>query len=364
MSDYLAQSNMQVPPAHKSSALEHVARPLLRLVQHISGMETSFVTSIDWDSQTQDVLYSLNTGEMQVPEGSRIDWCDSMCRSMFLAGCSHTSAVGVEVPSTAGAIALKMTSFFHLPIMVGDTPIGTVCGASRRPIALSDAQIEGMQLIADALQQLVASNRAKIRANARAERAERQARDSRKDSDRHATESQQMEHLANTDILTSLPNRRAFTARWEDELARSGRRGYPIGLMLIDADHFKTVNDTMGHLMGDSVLRAIGGTLLAVAKTPDVVARLGGDEFALVITHTDARHLLVVAENIRQIFAAAAVELGVNTTLSIGTVSSEVCPRHELIAYADQALYRSKAAGGDRAELFTCGVVPPAPLTG
>lgn len=337
-----------------TSALEDVARPLLRLVQHISGMETSFVTAIDWDSQKQDVLFSLNTGEMQLPERSVVDWSDSMCRSVFLSGRSQSSAIGVEVPATSGAIALLMKSFFAVPILVDDIPIGTVCGASRRHIALDEFQVEAMQFIADALQHLLQTEQAKTQAEARAEHAELDARNARSEAERHAVDFQRMEHLAHTDMLTGLPNRRAFTARWEDELARSGRRGYPICLMLIDADNFKTVNDTKGHLTGDSVLRAIGATLLAVAHSPDVLGRLGGDEFALAITHTDGRSLQAVVENIRQLFAAATAELGVNTTLSIGMVCSDACPRHRMLAYADKALYRSKAAGGDRAELFIC----------
>ena len=320
-------------------------------------METSFVTTIDWDAQHQDVVFSLNTGEMQLPEGSQVDWSDSMCRSMFLSGLTHSHAIGTQVPATLGAIALEMKSFFAVPILVDDSPIGTLCGASRRPIELGDSQTENLQLIADALRQLLQSDQARILAETRAEHAEGLVMDAQSDAAKSASDLEHMAHIAHTDILTGLPNRRAFTMRWEDELARSGRRHYPIGLMLIDADHFKKVNDTMGHLMGDSVLRAIGATLQVVAHTPDVVARLGGDEFALAITHSDGPHLLAVAENIRQLFAIAAHELQVNTTLSIGLVSSEDCPRHQMLADADRALYRSKAAGGDCAQLFTCGPV-------
>lgn len=336
------------------SALEHVSRPLLRLVQHITGMETSFLTSIDWDGQNQDVLFSLNTGEMKVPEGSQVTWADSMCRSMFLSGRSQSSAVGVEVPSTSAAIALEMQSFFAVPIMISDRPIGTVCGASRAQIVLSNEQMEEMQLIAEALQELLQTVLEKTKAEARAAAAEVEALEARAEASVHLSNSQHMEHLAHTDMLTGLPNRRSFTTLWEDELARSARRGYAIGLILIDADHFKTVNDTLGHSVGDSVLRAIGATLHAVAHTPDVVARLGGDEFALAITHTDGPGLLAVAENIRLRFAVAATELGVKTTLSMGIVSSEDCLRHQLLADADKALYLSKSAGGDKATLFVC----------
>lgn len=340
------------PIAHES-ALAQVARPLLHLIQRISGMETSFVTAIDWASQQQDVLFSLNTGEMQLIEGSRVNWSDSMCRSMFLSGRLHSTAIGDEVPATPGAIALAMNSFFAVPILVGDRPIGTVCGASRRQIALSNDQAGNLQLIADAMQQLLASEIARVDAEVRAEHAERDVRDARDQAQRHAGDAKRMQHMAHTDVLTDLPNRRGFMARWEDELARSGRRQYPIALLLFDADGFKNVNDTMGHLMGDSVLRAIGEALKSVAPNPHLTARLGGDEFAMAISHADRPSLLKAARDIQDIFAQAAARLAVGTTLSIGVASSDDCPRHQLFVAADRALYRSKAAGGDRAELFT-----------
>lgn len=335
------------------SALELVARPLLRLVQQLTGMETTFITGIDWDEQHQDVLFSLNTGQMQIAEGGRVNWVDSMCRSMFLSGRSQTCAVGDQVTATSGAIASGMQSFFAVPILTGDSPIGTVCGASRRPIVLGDDKMESLQLVAEALQHLLQAVHAKAQAESRAQIAELAAQDARSAAEQQSSQLQHMEHLAHTDALTGLPNRRAFSARWEDALARSGRRGHTIGLMLIDADNFKTVNDSMGHLMGDAVLRAIGSALQVVAHSADVVARLGGDEFALAVTHADGRRLLAVAAEIRKLFAAAAAQLGVSTTLSIGIATSEECARHQLLAEADKALYRSKAAGGDRAELFT-----------
>lgn len=345
--------NVQIVSDMGSLPLEQVSRPLLRLVQYISGMETSFITAIDWEGQTQDVLFSLNTGEMQLPEGSRVNWSDSMCRSMFLSGRCTSSAVGVDVPATPGAVALEMKSFFAVPILMDDSPIGTVCGASRSDIVLSDDQIAAMQNIAEALQQLLRSDREKQQAEVRADIAELGALDAQSESRRHASDSRHMEHLAHTDMLTGVPNRRAFTVRWEDELARSGRRHYPIGLILIDADHFKSVNDSHGHAMGDAVLRAIGATLLALAHTPDVVARLGGDEFALVMTHADECALMTVAKIIRERFAIARAELGMTTTLSIGVAISDHSPRHRKLTDADAALYRSKAGGGDRASLFT-----------
>lgn len=336
------------------SPLANPARPLLRLAQTITGMDSTFVTSIDWDEQNQTVLYALNVGPLELVEGLTVDWHDSMCRSLFLSGVTQSANIGVEVPATVGAEALGMKTFFAVPILVDDVAIGTVCGASQKRMVLNAAQLEAVQLIADALQQLLEVEREKSIAQARAETAERDVADAQIRAQRHAVDFLQMEHLAHTDALTGLANRRAFMARWEDELARSGRRHYPIGLMLIDVDHFKKVNDTAGHAMGDSVLRALGDTLSAVAHSPDIVARLGGDEFALVTTHSDDAHLTAVAENIQQVFGVAAAELGVSTTLSIGLASSEHCPRESLLAEADRALYQSKDAGGNTVRMNVC----------
>lgn len=338
----------------RDSPLAIAARPLIRLAHTITGMESTFVTSIDWAEQNQTVLYALNMGPLTLEEGLTVDWHDSMCRSLFLSGVTQSANIGVEVPTTIGAEALGIQTFFAVPILVGDVAIGTVCGASQRKISLDNSQLEAVQLIADALQQLLEVEREKAAAQARADEAEQNVEQARIVAQRQALDFLHMKQLAHTDVLTGLPNRRAFMARWEDELARSGRKHYQIGLALIDADNFKKVNDTSGHAMGDSVLRAISATLLEVAHSPDVVARLGGDEFALVTTHTDDAHLEAVAEQIRQRFDVVAAELGVSTTLSIGLASSEHGPRENLLADADKALYRSKHAGGNAVTMTFC----------
>lgn len=334
------------------SSVESAARPLLQLVQNLTGMETSFVTSIDWDAQLQNVMFALNSGEMQLPEGSSVAWKDSMCRAMFLAEIAQTSAVGVEVLGTSAAIALQFKSFLVVPISASDATIGTLCAATRKTITLPASEVANVQLVADALGQLLKVEQSKELAEARARHSERMVEQAHSEAAQRADDFEQMTHLAHTDALTGLPNRRSFMMRWEDELARSGRRHYSIGLLLIDADRFKNVNDDMGHMIGDSVLRAIGASLLEVAGPQDIVCRLGGDEFALAITYTDRARLFKVAENIRQLFAVAASELNVKTTLSVGIASSDYSPRNSLLADADQALYRSKGAGGDRAEIF------------
>ena len=315
-------------------------------------METTFATSIDWEGQTQEILFSLNTGELQLDEQSVVDWHDSMCRSMFHAGLVSSSQVGSAVPATALAVALGIKSFFAVPVMVDEAIIGTVCGASQDVIDLSDEQVSGLKLIAAALQKLLEAETEKMDAQGRALRAEAQANEARMEARRHAGDSQRMQYLAHTDAMTGLPNRRAFIARWKDELLRSELTQHRVGLIMIDADRFKAVNDAMGHEKGDAVLRAIAATLLVVRRPSDVVARLGGDEFAFSTNHGDAKQLLAVAEHVHRVFAAMAAELGVTTTLSMGMVTSDDCHRSQMLAAADEALYLSKATGGNTVRSF------------
>lgn len=345
-------NDVQPTAVAETSTLEAVARPLLRLAHLVTHMETTFVTGIDWEGQRQEVLLSLNTGEIDLPEGSKLDWADSMCRSMFLSGRTCTAAVGSEVPTTGGASALGLKSFFAVPILVDDNPIGTVCGASRGEIELTELQLELMQLIADALQLVMQADAARSKAVLVSKLAQIEAKEARSEAKLQAGHALSMEALAHTDHLTDLPNRRAFVSGWEDALARSGRRSHRIGLLLIDVDNFKNVNDSMGHGVGDSVLQAVALALHAATVSGNVLGRLGGDEFAVAITHIDGQSLVAIANQLRVLFNQAVEQLGVQVTLSIGVVSSDDCARSEMFKCADLALYLAKNAGRDQAWLF------------
>lgn len=333
-----------IPEASADSILADTGRPLLHLIQHLTGMETSFVTMIEWGSQHQDVVLSLNTGEISVKEGGRVDWRDSLCRSMFLAGCVQSNDVAHAVPGAAAAHVLGMRSFVAVPILQGDVAIGTVCGASARAVELTPDQIVSLELIASSLRQLVETRAELQRAQRRAEAAAREA-------EAYQEAAQQLTVLANTDPLTGLLNRRAFMSGWEEALARSGRRGFPLGLLLVDLDSFKAVNDSSGHAAGDAILVQAAAALKANANSSDLVARLGGDEFAVVVTHGDAAALMQMALAIQGTFADLMREAGEPTSMSIGIASSDHVGRHDLLAAADTALYSSKAAGGNCARL-------------
>ncbi len=303
---------------------ERVARPLLQLIQRLTGLETSFVTEIDWAAQRQEVLLALNTGDLEMAEGATLPWADSMCRWSFLSDSPHTSDVPTDYPGSLGAEQLGLRTFVALPIQEGDTVLGTVCGASRRAVDLDADVLASLELISDALA-------FQLGTLVKAQQLQRRA--------------EEAEALALVDPLTGLANRRGFDARFEEELARSSRRGEPVALLALDLDDFKGVNDTYGHGAGDQILATVGDVLRRAARAEDVVARLGGDEFVVLLTPGDAAVAEGVAARIAEEFRAECERLEIPCTLSVGISTTDTTPRRSLLVAADKALYRAKAIG-------------------
>lgn len=189
---------------------------------------------------------------------------------------------------------------------------------------------------------------------------------------------EQLERLAITDELTGLANRRGFMAQMEEELWRARRFGNPLTVLLFDLDHFKKVNDTWGHAMGDVVLQEFSRVLQHSSRRIDIIGRLGGEEFAAVLPETDTEGARVFAEKVRA--ATQALEITgegerIPLTVSIGAVTVPVTPNtnitqpgasHSEIAglpsdatelasrflqAADRCLYEAKETGRNRAVL-------------
>lgn len=164
--------------------------------------------------------------------------------------------------------------------------------------------------------------------------------------------SETLEHAALTDGLTGVQNRRYFDDALKEYLSEFRRIGRPVGLMLLDLDHFKRVNDTHGHDVGDEVLRAVASTLKDMTRYHDVVARLGGEEFAVVAPNMDADLLHKLAERIRRAIAGAAVLSGnvrLCVTASVGlSIWDGSESAEEFFRRADQHLYEAKRLGRNR----------------
>jgi len=166
---------------------------------------------------------------------------------------------------------------------------------------------------------------------------------------------QELEHLASTDPLTGLANRRTLMLRAEQELARAKRYGSELSLLMADIDFFKKVNDTYGHQAGDVVLKKLADVFLLALRDIDFAARFGGEEFVLLLPETNAENALKTAERLRASVNDTQVSLQqggmVKFTISIGVSSYSSSGNdsvEKLISGADKALYAAKETGRNK----------------
>ena len=170
-----------------------------------------------------------------------------------------------------------------------------------------------------------------------------------------------LERQATTDPLTGLKNRIVFQNSLQEMIHVAERQRTPLSLLLIDVDHFKRVNDTLGHLEGDRALQSVASAITAHVREQDIVARFGGEEFAVLLPNTALADAVVVAEHLRS-GCCGVFDLAPALTISIGAAA--LMPGEaeaSLIGRADAALYTSKAEGRDR--VTAAEVVAQAPAT-
>ncbi len=171
-----------------------------------------------------------------------------------------------------------------------------------------------------------------------------------------------LEHLASIDALTGLANRRMLTDRLEQALIHARRSGRVAGVLMLDLDRFKTVNDSLGHGQGDVLLQTLAGRLIDCVREGDTVARLGGDEFVVVLSDmADVSHIVPVAQKILAALARP-VELGqqllsLSTSLGIAVYPDDGETADALLQYADTAMYRAKDQGGNAMAFFTADMM-------
>lgn len=218
-----------------------------------------------------------------------------------------------------------MQSLLILPLLVREDPVGTLALAARRPEAFNAAVRPTLQVLSNQL--------AVALANAESVR--------------------RLEQLATTDGLTGCLNKRAFLDELAKRLKVAERFGKSLSLIVTDIDHFKRVNDTYGHAVGDHVIRGLGEILRALKRETDVVARFGGEEFCILCEETDARGALLLAERVREELKARAFESDqgpVRVTCSLGVAEFPEDARNDtqLFELADKALYHAKQSGRDR----------------
>jgi len=168
-------------------------------------------------------------------------------------------------------------------------------------------------------------------------------------ADELALSNKRLQTLALTDVLTGLPNRRYGMERLEQEWAIAMRAGRPVCCMMVDIDHFKTVNDNYGHQLGDEALKLVAVSLQQAARKQDVVCRLGGEEFMVICPDSDVHAGYTYAERLRRHVAAQPMHAqgkSLQLTVSIGlTDNANLDSTEAMLHQADTRLYAAKASG-------------------
>lgn len=216
-------------------------------------------------------------------------------------------------------------SLVVLPLLSGDTAVGTFMLAARRKYRFGKDVREMLGVIASQVAVSI----------------------------QNGMMYEKMETMATTDGLTLLTNHRTFQERFAELLDRADRHGREAAMLLCDVDHFKKVNDTYGHPVGDEVLRQVAAVLRQVVRKVDIPARYGGEEFAVVLEETNLDGAMQLAERIRKDVGALVIDSDKGTfqiAMSIGVSSfpTDGRDRASLIEHADMALYHAKETGRNR----------------
>jgi len=162
-----------------------------------------------------------------------------------------------------------------------------------------------------------------------------------------------LERLATRDPLTNCLNRRSFFEQFDAQWNSAKRYGHPLSAVMVDVDHFKSVNDSHGHSTGDQVLQKVAETLQYAARNTDIVARYGGEEFALLLPNTELPEAAVVAERIRQALAAMKFpQLSITASLGVSALSQNAASPQDLLDQADKSLYFAKRNGRNQVVCF------------
>ncbi|WP_407275987.1 GGDEF domain-containing protein [Halothiobacillus sp. DCM-1] len=244
------------------TGLESLVRPLLTLFEEITGMESIYLTRIDWQSREQQVIFARNPQQQfAIPEGITVPLADTLCDRAIQEQHFLETDVAKHWPDSAPAQALGIRTYFSTPVMSPPEQIfGTLCAASPREVHPSPTSLKLLKLAGDL-----------ISGTLERERLLRQL----------AADSQTLGQFALTDPLTELPNRRALMRTLSRDLAKARRLGLVCLVLFVDLDGFKQINDIYGHVAGDRFLQLFAHRLMQGLRAGDFVGRFGGDEFVI-----------------------------------------------------------------------------------
>ncbi len=297
----------------------------------------------------QDVLeWAVAIGPNLPPIGAVLHWGEGLSGRVWMTGESFFVNDYRQWEGQAAIYeAYPFRATVGVPIRWGREFLGVLNVLADPPRTFSSADAELLNLLAT--QAAIAIENARLYEQARQEIAER----------KRAEET--IRQMAYHDPLTGLPNRRLFHDRLELEMAHARRNGHKLGVMLLDLDHFKEVNDTLGHSMGDQLLQAVSERLRSLLRKSDTVSRLGGDEFILILPEIvrweDAAGVATkILEALRDPVEFDGHEIRITTSVGIALYPDDGEDGDALMKSADIAMYRVKDQGRDNYQLYSLAV--------
>lgn len=306
--------------------LETLTRPLLELLETVTGMESTYLTSIDLDAGEQHVELARNTKTLQIPEGLTVPWGDTLCKRALDEGRPYTDDVADCWGDSGAARELGIKTYLSQPVRTLDGSLyGTLCAASGERVQIPQSTIRVLGMFAELIAHQV--------------ERERTLQTLRRDN-------QELSSQAFIDPLTGVANRRALLNELRRMLARAHRDGGQVHIAFIDLDGFKSINDRHGHKAGDQFLKQVAGRLASSVRLGDFVGRYGGDEFVVI---TESRREEDLSQRLQSHivgqYSGEALHIDY-AGASIGVIRSmpgEIDPE-ALLARADAAMFEVKKA--------------------
>ena len=316
----------------KSDNLESFVRPLLELLESVSGLESTYLTTVDTDSNVQTILFSRNTRELSIPEGISVPWDDTLCKRAITENRYYVDDVPAHWGDSQAAKALGITTYLSAPVEIIDGQLyGTLCGASKSRVAVDQDATRLLFMFSRMIARQVERELLVLRLK---------------------KENAVYQKVALSDPLTGISNRRGLFVELGRMLEVAQRSHAVIHLAFIDLDGFKQINDDYGHDAGDRFLIEIANNLVRGVRQADVVARYGGDEFVVFGLDFSGEPKKGQASFRQRVESSTIGKFDVGDTLidyqgaSVGVVTSEdgEVKGMDLVNRADELMYEIKQA--------------------
>ncbi|MFN3500671.1 MAG: diguanylate cyclase [Allorhizobium sp.] len=292
---------------------------IVRLIQEIFGVEIGIVSFID--AHRQWYKASVNMPVDELPRQNTFCRHVLLSESLLVVRDALLDERFREHPAVISPPHIRFYAGFPLKTDEGHV-VGTLCAIDTRPGSFGRRDLRVLEELAGAVMDRVALSK-----------------------------------LAATDGLTGLLTRRSFREEAERLLAQAVRHRHELSCVMLDIDHFKSINDRYGHQIGDEVLKTVASLCKGHLRAGDLFGRLGGEEFAIFLAHVGREDALATAEKLRKIVASTRIALDTGplaVTASFGVTATSIVAKDvdTLLAQADAAMYRAKETGRDRCEVW------------